>query len=120
MSNADRCCTLVPYFQVHEGQMDNFKANCEKFVALTETEDKVLHYGFSFRGSAAHCREGYEDAEGILAHLDNVGAVLGETLKIADLTRLEIHGPADELAKLKEPLKDLNPHYFELEFGFRR
>jgi len=29
------------------------------------------------------CREGYESAEGVLAHLDNVGALLSEMLNMA-------------------------------------
>ncbi len=120
MSSPDSCCTLVPYFKIHQGQVDAFKALCERFVEQTDQEDKVMFYGFSFDGDAAHCREGYEDADGILAHLDNVGAILGEALKIADITRLEVHAPAAELDKLRGPLADLNPQFFTLEYGFRR
>ncbi len=120
MSNPDTCCTLVPYFKIHAGQIDAFKRLCEQFVEKTDKEEKVMHYGFSFDGDAAHCREGYEDADGILAHLDNVGAILGEALKIADITRLEVHAPAAELEKLRAPLADLNPQFFTLEYGFRR
>jgi hypothetical protein len=54
-------------------------------------------------------------AEGALAHLESVGALLAEALTIADLTRLEIHGPAEELEKLKAPLAHLNPIWFVLE-----
>ena len=75
---------------------------------------------FSFDGETAHCREGYQDAEGVLAHLENVGTLLQEALKIAELTRLEIHGPEEELAELREPLAELNPQFFTLEYGFRR
>lgn len=25
MTSLDTCCTLVPYFKVHEGQMESFK-----------------------------------------------------------------------------------------------
>ena len=64
--------------------------------------------------------EGYVDAEGALAHLDNVGTLLGEALKIADITRLEVHGPEQELAKLREPLANFKPRFFTLEYGFRR
>ncbi len=120
MATQDTCCTIVPYFKVHDGQLDAFKEKCEEFVKLTNTEAKCLYYGFSFDGDQAHCREGYKDAEGLLTHLDNVGTLLGEALKISDLTRLEIHGPQEELAKLREPLADLNPQYFSLEYGFRR
>ena len=120
MATDDTCCTLVPYFKVHDGKLDEFKAKCEDFVATTSNEEKVLFYGFSFDGDIAHCREGYRDAEGILAHLENVGALLQEALQIADITRLEVHGPETELAKLRGPLADLKPQFFVLEYGFRR
>lgn len=120
MANPDTCCTLVPYFKIHDGKVDEFKSLCEKFVSATKTEPKCMFYGFTFNGSEAHCREGYEDAEGILAHLDNVGTMLDEALKITDLYRIEAHGPASELAKLREPLKDLNVAFYNLEYGFRR
>jgi hypothetical protein len=41
-------------------------------------------------------------------------------LKIADVTRFELHGPEAELAKLRGPFANLNPLYFKLEYGFRR
>ena len=120
MATQDTCVTIVPYFKVAEGRLEAFNALCEQFVAKTEAEPKALYYGFSFAGDQVHCREGYTDAEGLLAHLENVGALLAEALKIADLTRLEIHGIESELAKLRGPLADLKPHYFTLEYGFRR
>ena len=120
MTTTDKCCTIVPYFKVKEGKLEAFKKGCETFVEKTQTEPKCLYYGFSFDGDLAHCREGYEDAEGCLAHLDNVGALLQEALEIADLVRFEIHGPEEELAKLREPLAGLNPQFFVLEYGFRR
>jgi quinol monooxygenase YgiN len=120
MATQDRCCTIVPYFKVHDGQLEAFKTMCEQFVTKTQQEPKCLYYGFSFDGDQAHCREGYEDAEGLLAHLDNVGTLLQEALKIAEITRLEVHGPDAELAKLRQPLADLKPQFFTLEYGFRR
>ena len=116
----DKCCTLVPYFKIHEGKVEEFKAKCLEFITLTKNEEKCVHYGFSFNGDAVHCREGYDDAEGILAHLENVGTLLGQALEIADLTRLEVHAPASEIEKLKEPLADLKPEYYTMECGFRR
>lgn len=76
MAKPDTACTLVPYFQVHEGQLDAFKALGPKFVERSSTEPACVHYAFSFSGNIAHCREGYDDAAGVLAHLDNVGALL--------------------------------------------
>ena len=120
MQALDTCCTLVPYFQVNDGQLEAFKALGPQFVARTRTEPGCLHYAFSFNGNLAHCREGYDNAAALLAHLENVGALLGEALKIASITRLEVHGPAAQLAQLKAPMAGLNPQWFELEEGFRR
>jgi quinol monooxygenase YgiN len=120
MTSPDVCCTLAPYFKVHEGQLTAFKDGCKEFVEQTRTEPKCQFYGFSFDGNEAHCREGYEDAESLLYHLENVGALLEEALKISDLTRLEVHGPESQLALLREPLAALNPQFFTLEIGFRR
>ncbi len=120
MTTADKCCTIVPYFKVTDENIAAFKALCGQFVAKASSEEKCLHYGFSFCGDQAHCREGYADAEGVLFHLDNVGPILQEALKISELIRLEIHGPEEELAKLREPLAALKPQFFVLECGFRR
>jgi quinol monooxygenase YgiN len=120
MATQDKCCTIVPYFKVQSGKLEAFKALCERFVEKTNQEPKCLFYGFSFDADQAHCREGYADAEGVLAHLDNVGSLLQEALKISEITRLEIHGPEKELAKLRKPLADLKPQFFTLELGFRR
>ncbi len=120
MATQDKCCSIAPYFKVFSGKLADFKELCEQFIEKTNEEPKCLYYGFSFDGEQAHCREGYEDAEGVLAHLNNVGSLLEEALKIADITRLEIHGPETELAKLREPLTHLKPQFFILEYGFRR
>lgn len=119
METLDQACSLHPYFHVPEENMEQFKELCVQFMEKTKTEAKCLYYGFSFNGLEVHCREGYVDADAVLNHLENVGDLLQEALLIADVTRLEIHGVAGELAKLKEPLKDLDIQYFQVEYGFR-
>jgi hypothetical protein len=116
----DTCCTLVPYFEVQDGKLAAFKALGAQFVAKTRTEPGCVHYAFSFNGNVAHCREGYVDAEALLAHLDNVGQLLGEALKVAKIIRLEVHAPAAQVDKLRGPLASLNPEFFVLEDGIRR
>jgi quinol monooxygenase YgiN len=120
MSTKDKCCTIVPYFNVPAKNVQAFRKLCEAFVEKSSTEPRCLYYGFSFDGDQVHCREGYADAEGALAHLDNVSALLQEALTLAEITRLEVHGPDEELAKLRGPLAGLKPQFFTLEYGFRR
>jgi hypothetical protein len=94
--------------------LEEFMAAFPAFVDKTKTEPKNLFYEFSVNGDEIFCREGYADAEGLLTHLDGVGPLLAEALKRGDLIRLEVHGPAMELEKLKGPLAHLNPAWFEI------
>lgn len=121
MSTPDTCVGLVPYFKVAPGKLAEFKALLPRFIETTKTEPKCMYYGFSFDGDIARCREGYDDAAGLLNHLDNVGALLAEALKVAEIIRLEVHGPAAEIDKLRGPMAGLKPQFFALEpGGFRR
>ena len=120
MATQDRIVSIHPYFKVPDGKLEAFREFCEQFISATAKEPKCLYYGFSFHGDEVHCREGYEGAEGLLSHLTNVGPLLEAVLKFAEISRLEIHGVEEELAKLREPLANLKPTYFTLEFGIRR
>lgn len=120
MATQDRCVSTHPYFSVPDSKLDEARAYLERFVELTQNEPNCLYYGFSIDGNQIHCREGYLGGEGLLAHLENVGELLGEFLeKLATVTRLEIHGLADEIEKVKEPLAPFSPQYFVLEYGIR-
>jgi quinol monooxygenase YgiN len=67
--------SLHPYFKVHSGKLEAFKASLPAFVEKTRNEEKNLFYGFTINGDEIFCREAYTDAEGVLLHLDNVGAI---------------------------------------------
>jgi quinol monooxygenase YgiN len=114
MSSLSNFVSIHPYFKAHPGKLEEIKAMFPQFIDKTRTEKKNLFYEFTINGDEIFCREGYVGAEGALAHLDNVGALLAETLKIADLMRLEIHGPTEELDKLRAPLAHLKPIWFVL------
>ncbi len=120
MASNDRWCFIAPYFEVPEENLQRFKALCVRFVESSKREPNCLYYGFFFDGNHALCREGYVDAESLLAHLENVGPLLQEALTIAKITRLEIHGPETELKKLRGPLAELQPRFFAMECGFRQ
>jgi quinol monooxygenase YgiN len=112
MKGISNFVSLHPYFKVYPGKIEAFKSGFAAFVEKTAKEEKNLFYEFTVNGDEVFCREGYVNAEGLLAHLENVGALLAEALKIADLIRLEVHGPAAELDKLRAPLAHLNPQWF--------
>lgn len=109
--------SIHPYFKTHEGKLDAFKELIPSFIAKTGTEEHCHWYDFTICDDVVHCREAYDGADGLLAHLGNVEEVIGQALQVSDLVRVEVHGPATELAKLKEALADLNPDYFEFYSG---
>jgi hypothetical protein len=112
--------SIHPYFKVHPGQLDAAKALLRAFVAKTRTEPECRYYEFTIDGDVVFCREAYAHADAVLAHLANVGPELGEMLKVSALTRLELHGPAAELDKLRGPLADLKPAWFVYECGVQK
>lgn len=107
--------TLHPYFKVPPDKLAFLKAILPEFAAKTRDETGNLFYEFTINGDEVFCREGYVNAEALLEHLDNVGEMLNATLKMAELVRLEVHGPTVQLQKLKEPLAHLNPTWFVLQ-----
>lgn len=112
--------SLHPYFRVQAGRLDDVRALLPAFVAKTQKEPANLYYGFTLNGDEVFCREAYVDAAGVLAHLGNVGPELERMLSMASLIRLEVHGPAAELARLREPLAGLSPAWFVCDVAVDR
>ena len=112
MNQLSRFVSLHPYFKVPSDKMPYLKAILPEFAAKTRNETGNLFYEFTINGDEVFCREAYVNAEALLAHLDNVSAMLAQALTMAELVRIEVHGPAAELDKLKEPLAELKPAWF--------
>jgi hypothetical protein len=77
-------------------------------------EPECLNYCFSQSGDLIHCIELYKSGDAALNHLTRVGAPLKKMMELAPLDRIEIHGAPEELAKLKEAVKDLPVSMFEI------
>ncbi len=120
MSLPANLVTIHPYFKLHPGKEAEAQATMEKFVAKTRSETTCCFYEFTVLGDEVFCREGYVGAAGVLTHLENVGGVLGEMLEISGLTRLEFHGPAEEIDQLRGPLAHLDAAFFVLRCGIER
>src|SRR3954463_8212457 len=112
MNRLSEFVSLHPYFKVPPDKMPYLKAILPEFAAKTQNETGNLFYEFTINGDEVFCREAYVNAEALLAHLDNVSAMLAQALSMAELLRIEVHGPAAELDKMKEPLAELNPAWF--------
>eukprot|EP00598_Pedospumella_elongata_P004208 CAMPEP_0184974982 /NCGR_PEP_ID=MMETSP1098-20130426/6333_1 /TAXON_ID=89044 /ORGANISM="Spumella elongata, Strain CCAP 955/1" /LENGTH=118 /DNA_ID=CAMNT_0027497657 /DNA_START=14 /DNA_END=370 /DNA_ORIENTATION=- len=115
--------TINPYFEVQEGKLEEFKAIWRAAgTDVQSNEPGCAFYQFAFNGNIAFCREGYDTAENTLIHINNVDAALKKVLEVSKMIRFEIHGPAEELDKMRGPLSALTIDYYVVEptIGFRR
>ena len=117
MSIPTNVVSIHPYFKVHPGRIEEAKTLLPAFVERTRTEAGNLYYEFTINENVIFCREGYAGGEAALAHVQNVSDLIAKMLELSELSRLEMHGPAEELEKLKAPLADLKPLWFALACG---
>lgn len=120
MNQLSKAVSIHPYFKIHEGRLDDFKSLINDFIKSTSSEKTCLYYDFSICGDIAFCREAYVDGDAVLAHLENVGAHIAASGAFSDMIKLEMHGPADELDKLRVPLAELPVEYFVHVGGVQR
>lgn len=117
MIDPSKVVSIHPYFKVPSGKLEEARAMLREFIAKVETETGNLYYDFTINGDVIFCREGYQGAQALLDHCENVADELGRFLELVEVVRVEVHGTAGELDKLREPLADLNPEWFEFECG---
>lgn len=120
VNRIERSVSIHPYFKVRAGSMDVAKGILRDFIARTSREAGVLYYEFTIGGDVVFCREAYVDADAALVHIANVGEVVDRMLGVSELMRIELHGPAAELDKLRGPFAAMNPLWFVYECGIGR
>jgi quinol monooxygenase YgiN len=123
-SHPDSEISIHPYFKVPKGAFEGLQPLLEDFVRRTQNEAGCLYYGFTLNVGdeydSLYCREAYVNAEGVFAHLANVGALLPQLTAIAPLIKIEFHGPADQLDLIREAVAHLQPVFFVRQSGFTR
>ena len=95
---------LVVEATVAEGKLDSFKRILSSAVErVRANEPNTLSYEFFFNEDESKCYglEWYKDSEATIAHVANVGEILGRLFEVSQLTRMEVMGaPSDEAKKL--------------------
>jgi hypothetical protein len=120
MTHPEKVVSIHPYFRVNPGKVKEAKDLLHQMVARTATESANLYYDFTINGDSVFCREAYVGAEGLIEHVENIGPLLADFLKMADVLRVEVHGTQANLEKLKGPLAGLKPEWFAFECGVVR
>jgi len=110
---------ITAKFKIQKGKVDEFKkiaSACVLAVAKNEKGKGALQYDWFFSPDNSVCivRETYTDSNAVLAHMGNVGELLGQLLGMSDF-ELEIYGnPSEELQKAGAPL---NPKVYSFYQG---
>jgi quinol monooxygenase YgiN len=106
---------------ISAGKIDEFKQLATEIIKKVEAnEPNALSYEWFLSDDESKCYvvEIYKDSEAVMAHLGNIGEMMGPILEIAPITRLEVYGsPSDELRQALEPL---GAQYFEHWNGITR
>ena len=108
---------LTAKFKIHTGKLKEFKkiaADC--ITAVKKNETGALQYDWFFSPNESEClvRETYVDSNAVLAHMGNVGELLGQLLGLADF-ELEIYGNMSE--ELQNAAAGLNPKVYSFYKG---
>ena len=97
------------------------QASCKKIAAeciaaVKKNETGALQYDWFFNPAQTECvvRENYADSDAAMAHLGNVGELLGKLFTISDFG-LEIYGTMSE--ELKNAVAGFNPKVYSFYQG---
>lgn len=106
---------------ISAGKIDEFKKLAAEMIKKVEAnEPNIVSYDWFLSDDKSKCYvlERYKDSEAVLAHLGNIGEMMGPLLELAPITRLKLYGnPSDELRQAVEPF---GPKVFEHWHGFTR
>ena len=107
-------------FKIHQGKVNEFKKVANAAIAAVNENEKgkgALQYDWFFSPDETECvvRESYADSNAVLAHMGNVGELLGQLLSMSDFD-LEVY--ADHLSEeLQQAAAALNPKVYSFYGG---
>ncbi len=107
------------HFKINPGQIDDFKKITAKMIDAVREKEKgkgCLQYDWFYNEDLSECivREIYRDSEAVLAHMGNVGPMLGQLAAISQLSLVVCGSPSEELKKASE---GMNITYYSLDSG---
>ena len=120
VSTPSMISTICPTFTIND--LDKAKPFMDQCVEATKSEPGCLYYGWTICGDKLFCREAYVDGAAVTTHLQNAVPIVGAMLDsgAAVLDKIEVHGPAAELAKCKEEADKLGASFWETYATFSK
>ena len=110
---------VIARFGIKPGQLENFKEIAAKMIELVREKEKgvgCLQYDWYYNDALSECivREIYRDSDAVLAHMGNVGPMLGQLAAISELSLQVCGSPSETLKKASEGM-DIT--YYDFEAG---
>ena len=93
--------------RIPPGNLREFKALAAQALEIASNEPGTLRYSWYLDKDETACvvREVYEDSDAVLAHIANLGALMGRVLKAGGGCELEMFGePSPELVEATRAL----------------
>ena len=86
---------------IKDGQLEKLKSAIEPMVDATRTEKGALSYDFWLSDDLkkVYVFECYQNSDAVLAHMENVGGLLGAFFECVDLEPLVILGDCSQALK---------------------
>jgi quinol monooxygenase YgiN len=112
---------VVIEYSVKEGKIDEFKRLAKDVVEKSEAnESRMLAYEWYLSADRSKCAllQTLAGSDAIMAHLGNVGDLLGPLHETVQITGFNVYGnPSSEV---REAYRQFNPQYFARFRGFAR
>ena len=110
---------ITAKFKIHDDKVEEFKKiadDCVVAVAKNEKGKGAIQYDWFFSPDEKECvvREIYTDSNAVLAHMRNVGELLGQLNAMTDF-ELELYGNPSE--NLQQAAAGLNPKVYSFYQG---
>ncbi|MBB6328212.1 quinol monooxygenase YgiN [Algoriphagus iocasae] len=93
---------LIAKFEIHPGKEEEFKSlipKCIEKVKANETGAERYEWYLNSEGTVCQVLETYSNSDAVLAHMGNVGELLGQLTAISDFTG-DIYGNLSEELKV--------------------
>jgi len=102
----DESVSTITYYEVRD--MDSFANLTVEIAEAKKLEPTVLSCSFSFNGNQVMCKESYDTADSAKAHLDSSAPLAKRAAESADILKVEVMGPEEQLEKLRETFNEVN------------
>lgn len=107
----------VTFTSIPPGDLAEFKLLAAEALEIAKGEDATMWYSWFFNDDETVCvaQESYRDSDAVLAHLGNVGELLGKLVEAGGGIKLEVFG--NPSAQLREATAALEPSVYSFFQG---